>query len=242
MDKLVVILLAAGTGKRMNSNVAKQYMLLKDKPVLWYALQAFSVSALVSEIVLVVGKGEQEFIKKEFLEKYNFSKVTIITEGGTERYFSVWNGLKAAKEQGVLNENAYVAIHDGARPFVTEDIICNTLEAAIRYKACVAAVPVKDTIKIADEWGYVSETPRRDLVWTVQTPQVFESGLIYEAYRELIERLEELKQNGIEITDDAMVVETITGNKVKLVKASYENIKITTPEDMQIAESFMERV
>lgn len=242
MDKLVVILLAAGTGKRMNSSVAKQYMLLKDKPVLWYALQAFSVSALVSEIVLVVGKGEQEFIKKEFLEKYNFSKVTIITEGGTERYFSVWNGLKAAKEQGVLNENAYVAIHDGARPFVTEDIICNTLEAAIRYKACVAAVPVKDTIKIADEWGYVSETPRRDLVWTVQTPQVFESGLIYEAYRELIERLEELKQNGIEITDDAMVVETITGNKVKLVKASYENIKITTPEDMQIAESFMERV
>lgn len=242
MDKLVVILLAAGTGKRMNSNVAKQYMLLKDKPVLWYALQAFSVSALVSEIVLVVGKGEQEFIKKEFLEKYNFSKVTIITEGGTERYFSVWNGLKAAKEQGVLNENAYVAIHDGARPFVTEDIICNTLEAAIRYKACVAAVPVKDTIKIADERGYVSETPRRDLVWTVQTPQVFESGLIYEAYRELIERLEELKQNGIEITDDAMVVETITGNKVKLVKASYENIKITTPEDMQIAESFMERV
>lgn len=241
MDKLIAIVLAAGTGKRMNSKVAKQYMELKEKPVLWYALQAFSVSELVSHIVLVVGHGEEEFVRKEFVEKYDFHKVVIITEGGAERYFSVWNGLKAAKEQGLLEEKCYIAIHDGARPLVTEQIIADTLEAAREYKACVAAVPVKDTIKIGDEQDFAVSTPRRDLVWTVQTPQVFEGKLIFDAYQRLIEQLQELTARGVAITDDAMVVEHMSGEKVKLVKSSYENIKITTPEDLILAQGFLNK-
>lgn len=241
MDKLIAIVLAAGAGKRMNSKVAKQYMELQEKPVLTYALQAFSVSESVSEIVLVVGAGEEEFVRKEIVEKYGFSKVAIITEGGSERYFSVWNGLKAAKAQRLLTEKTYIAIHDGARPLVTEQIIRDTYLAAKEYKACVAAVPVKDTIKIGDEQGFAVSTPKRDLVWTVQTPQVFEGELIYEAYQKLVEQLSELTAQGVVITDDAMVVEHMTGERVKLVKSSYENIKITTPEDLILAQGFLDK-
>ena len=243
MDKMIAIVLAAGAGKRMNSKVAKQYIELNDKPVLWYALNTFSQSELVSDIILVVGVGEEEYVQKEIVEKYGFCKVTKICEGGAERYLSVWNGLQAIAGSGLLQReaNTYIAIHDGARPFVTEQMIQDTLEAARQYKACVAAMPVKDTIKIADEDGFAKQTPKRDLVWAVQTPQVFEGLLIYNAYESLIEKLEELTNQGVVITDDAMVVEHMTGEKVKLVKASYENIKITTPEDLILAQGILER-
>lgn len=241
MDGLVVILLAAGTGKRMNSKVAKQYMEINGKPVLWYALQAFSACDVVSHIVLVVGAGEEEYVQREIVARYAFSKVSIITEGGSERYFSVWNGLKAAWEQGLLKERTYIAIHDGARPLVTEQIIRDTYEAAKKYRACVAAMPVKDTIKIGDDQGFAVSTPRRDLVWTVQTPQTFEGKLIYNAYQKLMEELSELTARGVVITDDAMVVEHMTGERVKLVRSSYENIKITTPEDLILAQGFLDK-
>jgi len=247
MDKMIAIILAAGAGKRMNSKVAKQYIELNEKPILWYALHTFSESDLVSDIVLVVGAGEEEFVQKEIVEKYGFDKVTLICQGGAERYLSVWNGLKAIQKAGLLptgtadgeNGKVYVAIHDGARPFVTEQILKDTLAAAKEHKACVAGMPVKDTIKIADEDGFANQTPKRDLVWAVQTPQVFESLLIYNAYSKLIEELEQLTQQGIVITDDAMVVEHMTGERVKLVKASYENIKITTPEDLILAQGIL---
>lgn len=241
MENLIAIVLAAGSGKRMNSKIAKQYMEIKERPVLWYTLQAFSASELVSGIVLVVGAGEEEYVRKEFVEKYGFSKVSVITEGGSERYFSVWNGLRAAKAQGLLAEGDYVAIHDGARPLVTEQIIRDTYFAAKEHKACVAAVPVKDTIKIGDEQGFAVSTPRRDLVWTVQTPQTFAGELIYNAYQSLVEGLEELTARGVVITDDAMVVEHMTGERVKLVNSSYENIKITTPEDLVLAQGFLDK-
>ena len=137
-------------------------------------------------------------------------------------------------------EAGYVFIHDGARPFVNDQIIRNTYEAAREYGACVAGMPVKDTIKIADEEGFAAQTPNRKTVWAVQTPQVFQEELIYTAYKALIDNLEELKSKGVEITDDAMVVETMTDRKVKLVEASYQNIKITTPEDMKTAEGFLD--
>lgn len=249
MDKMIAIVLAAGAGKRMNSKVAKQYIELNEKPILWYALNTFSESDLVSDIVLVVGAGEEKFVQKEIVEKYGFGKVTLICQGGAERYLSVWNGLCAIKEAGLLEPGTkecngggvYIAIHDGARPFVTEQILQDTYAAAKEYKACVAGMPVKDTIKIADEEGFAVQTPKRDLVWAVQTPQVFEGLLIYNAYAKLMGDLEKLTRQGVVVTDDAMVVEHMTGERVKLVKASYENIKITTPEDLILAQGILNK-
>ena len=235
-SKNVAVVLAAGVGKRMQSDVPKQYLLLKDKPILWYALNAFEGSRIIDSIILVVGKGEIPYCRENMVEKYGFQKVEQIIEGGSERFLSVWEALKVIKEQV---EPGYVFIHDGARPFVTEKIIQDTFEAAKEYGGCVAAMPVKDTIKIADKAGFGIKTPNRKTVWMVQTPQTFEKKLIVEAYGELIENLETLEAQGVQITDDAMVVETMKKMPVKLVEASYENIKITTPEDIKIGESFL---
>ena len=232
-EKCTAIVLAAGSGKRMQSDVAKQYLLLEGKPVLWYALQVFEKSEIIDEVVLVVGKGEISYCQREIVEKYSFHKVIQVIEGGAERYLSVWEALKVINEQGI------VFIHDGARPFVSEEILKDTYEAALEYCACVTGMPVKDTIKISDENGFAVQTPNRKTVWQVQTPQVFEAKLIMEAYRELIENLEMIKFSGIEITDDAMVVETMKSKPVKLIKGSYRNMKITTPEDMKTAKSLL---
>ena len=234
--KNVAVVLAAGVGKRMQADVPKQYLLLKDKPILWYALNAFESSNVIDSIILVVGKCEIPFCRENIVEKYGFSKVERIIEGGAERFLSVWEALKVIKKE---QSEGYVFIHDGARPFVTGQIIEDTFDTARAYGGCVAAMPVKDTIKIADEEGFGVKTPNRKNVWMVQTPQTFEKNLIVEAYSELMEKLTELEAKGILITDDAMVVETMKKMPVKLVEASYENIKITTPEDIKIGESFL---
>lgn len=228
--KTVAILLAAGQGKRMQSDVKKQYMLIQGKPVLYYPLNVLQDS-FIDEIVLVSSPGEESFLKKEFVERYGFDKVKKIVPGGKERYHSVAYGLNA------IDTCDYCFIHDGARPFLSEAILERTLEAVKRYQACVAAMPVKDTIKIVDEEGFATLTPRRDLVWMMQTPQVFAYPLIHGAYRMLLEKEQELLEQGMKITDDAMVVETFTDQKVKMVEGSYENIKITTPEDIPMAEN-----
>ena len=234
-ERCTAIVLAAGSGKRMQSAVAKQYLLLNGKPILWYALHTFEESSLIDEVILVVGAGEVSYVLREIVEKYGFRKVINVLEGGAERYLSVWEGLQA------IGQSDIVFIHDGARPFVTEDIILRTYEQAKVHGACVAGMPVKDTIKVSDEEGFADHTPKRKLVWQIQTPQVFQADLIKEAYSKLIDNLESLKNAGAEITDDAMVVETMRGEKVKLVEASYQNIKITTPEDMAIAECFLRK-
>lgn len=224
--KYTAIVLAAGSGSRMKSKVKKQYLLLEEKPILFYTLQAFEES-FVDEIVLVVGQGEIEYCKKEIVEAYGFQKVTMIVEGGKERYHSVFEGLKA------VNGADYVLIHDGARPFVTKDILDRAMKAVQEYRACVVGMPVKDTIKIADEKGFSKETPQRKDVWMIQTPQCFEYQLIYDAYRKM------LQKEDTSITDDAMVLERIYGMSVKLIEGSYRNIKITTPEDLMIAEAYL---
>jgi len=226
--KTTAIVLAAGSGKRMNSKVHKQYLLLKGKPVLYYSLKAFEDSR-IDDIILVVGAGEIDFCRKEIVEQYGFKKVRAIVEGGKERYHSVYEGLKAA------GETDYVLIHDGARPFVSQPIIERTLEAVCEYKACVVGMPVKDTIKIVDGDTFAKETPNRSMVWMVQTPQAFSYPLIYDAYTRM------LADEDTAITDDAMVVERMTDYKVKLIEGSYENIKITTPEDLDVAEKFFEK-
>lgn len=226
-QKYTAIVLAAGSGKRMNSKVHKQYLIIQDRPVLYYSLKAFEDSA-VDEIVLVVGKGEEKFCRKEIVDKYGISKVKAIVEGGKERYHSVLEGLKQTSDAD------YVLIHDGARPFVNQDIIRRCMQEVQKYQACVVGMPVKDTIKIADEEGYAKQTPDRKNVWMIQTPQTFSYALIYEAYEEM------LKTEDTAITDDAMVLERIKGKKSKLIEGSYRNIKITTPEDLLIANVYLQ--
>lgn len=220
------IVLAAGSGRRMGTKVQKQYLCLGDRPVLYYALKAFQDSGRIDEIILVTGADQIAYCREEIVEKYGLSKVTGIVAGGKERSHSVWNGLLACKKEG------YVFIHDGARPFVTEDIIERAYHEVLRHRACVAGMPVKDTIKIADEEGYIAHTPDRDLVWMIQTPQVFETELVYHAYAKY------MTDADWNATDDAQVVERMMYEDVRLFPGSYQNIKITTPEDLQIASVF----
>ncbi len=222
------IVLAAGSGKRMGTKVHKQYLLMGGKPVLYYSLRVFEDSRLIDEIILVCGAGEEDYCRQQIVKKYGISKVSKIIPGGAERYNSVWNGLQETRE-------GYVYIHDGARPFVDEEMIERAYECVSEYHACVAGMPSKDTVKIADSDNMVTETPDRNSVWIVQTPQVFDTGLIKKAYAVLME------QEEISVTDDAMAAEQISGTSVRLFYGSYENIKITTPEDLDIADVFLKR-
>ena len=242
--KTTAIVLAAGQGKRMGSDVAKQYLLLCGKPVLYYTLKNFEDSQ-VDEVVLVTAADQIEYCQKEIVDAFGFTKVKQVVAGGKERYHSVANGLRAIakyEEQNDLQDERktdYVLIHDGARPFATPEIIARGIEAVQIHKACVIGMPVKDTIKISDIDGFAEQTPNRNLVWQIQTPQIFAFDLIHNAYEELLLREEELKQQGIAVTDDAMVAELFSDKKVKLVEGSYENMKLTTPEDLKIAECFL---
>lgn len=222
------VVLAGGQGKRMNSSVQKQYMMLAGKPLIAYALEAFERSA-VDEIVLVVRGGEEEYVRREILAPLQLKKVAAVVKGGRERYHSVYEGLRA------LEGCDLVLIHDGARPLVTEEIISRAMEEAGRSGACVVGMPVKDTIKVADENGYAVETPDRTYLWQIQTPQAFSYELVRGAYDQIIAH-EELQAG---ITDDAMVVESRTDRKVKLIEGSYENLKVTTPEDLILAEALL---
>lgn len=242
--RCTAIILAAGSGSRMKSSVAKQYMLLDGKPLIWYALHAVESSDIIDDYVLVTGADDIEYVRKEIVERYGFQKITAIICGGAERYLSVGNALDVIENDilQVPNKDGYVFIHDGARPFLTEEILRNTYEAVQQYHACVAAMSVKDTVKIADADGFAAATPERKLVWAIQTPQVFDTQLILHAYGKLREHQAELEGKGMMVTDDASVVELFTDQKVKLVEGSYTNIKITTPEDISIAEGFLKQV
>lgn len=227
--RCTAIVLAAGRGSRMNSSISKQYIELGGFPLIYYALQAFERSR-VDDVVLVAGQDEIDYCHRHIVEKYSLCKVRQIVSGGSERYLSVYQGLRAAGSPDV------VLIHDGARPFVTDRIIEQTIESAVRYGSGIAAVPAKDTIKIADDQQYAVQTPLRDHVWMMQTPQTFLYTDIRAAYEKVIA---EKIQN---VTDDAMVMEVAFGRSVKLVKGSYRNIKVTTPEDLEIADLFVKKL
>ena len=221
------IVLAAGQGKRMHSKIQKQFMELNGMPVLCYSLQCFQESPLIQDIILVTGEESISYCKEEIVQKYGFTKVSAVIPGGKERYDSVYAGLCECRDC------EYVLIHDGARPFVTEEILKRGLQKVKETGACVIGMPSKDTVKLSDEEGYVKETPNRKCVWTIQTPQIFSYSLIREAH-------DSIRQKDMsKITDDAMVVEQETGAKVALAEGSYQNIKITTPEDLDIAEAFL---
>lgn len=241
--RCTAILLAAGSGRRMGGDVAKQYMQLGGRPLICHALQAVESSVVIDDCILVTGQDDIPYVKEEIVKRYAFHKVDRIVAGGRERYDSVYNALQVIKKKDmkIPNENGFVFIHDGARPFLTEEILLRTFDAVTKNHACVAGMPVKDTIKIVDDQGYALQTPDRNSLWQVQTPQVFDITLIIEAYERLMQEKENLAAKGIRITDDAMVVETLMGHPVRLVEGSYENIKITTPEDLSVAEAFLSR-
>ena len=224
--KVTAIVLAAGKGSRMNSDIPKQYLILLGKPVLFYSLQAFEESN-VDEIILVTGSGEQEYCKKEIVEKYHLKKVTHIVEGGAERYHSVHHGLLAAEDAD------YVLIHDGARPLVTSSVINMAINRVKETGACVVGMPVKDTIQLADESGRIVSTPDRRKTWIAQTPQCFSYELALSSYNNAI------ASGDSAVTDDAMVVRKYGRAEVVMLEGSYENIKVTTPEDITVAECFL---
>lgn len=225
--KNTAIILAAGKGTRMGSEIPKQFLHIHDKPVLYYSLRAFQDHEGIDEIVLVMSNEYKEYCEREILQKYNIDKVAAVVEGGAERYDSVMAGLKACADCD------YVFIHDGARPCIAKDIIDRCILSAWEHDACVVGVPSKDTIKIADENGFVSSTPDRSCVWNVQTPQGFSYELICRAYEA------QGKAGMTGVTDDAMVVELQNMAKIHMIKGSYENIKVTTPEDIKILENLL---
>ena len=225
--RCTAIVLAAGQGKRMHSKIQKQFLEIGGKPILYYSMECFQKSPLIQDIILVTGEDMISYCQSEIVEKYGFTKVCKVTAGGKERYDSVYAGLLCCQDTD------YVYIHDGARPFVTEEMIQRGYEAVKRTNACVMGMPSKDTVKLADPSGYIKETPDRKIVWNIQTPQIFSYDLIRGAYESI--RKKDMS-NG---TDDAMVVEQETGTKILLVEGSYQNIKITTPEDLAVAEAFL---
>ena len=241
--RCTAVVLAAGSGSRMKSDVAKQYMSLCGKPLIWYALHAIEESSVIDDCILVTGAEDISYVEEEIVARYGFGKVDTVVAGGKERYDSVYCALQVIADGrlNISNEDGYVFIHDGARPFLTEEILQRCYEEVKLSGACVAGMPVKDTVKIADRNGYASQTPDRTFVWQIQTPQVFDTPLIIEAYEKLMREKDRMHNEKIKITDDAMVVETFTNMPVKLVQGSYDNIKITTPDDLMIAETFLNK-
>lgn len=230
--KTTAIILAAGKGKRMGTDISKQYLLLEGFPVLYYAIDVFEKSQ-VDNIILVTSKEDIDFCRINIVEKYNFTKIKAIIAGGKERYNSVHQGLNAIETMGISTD--VVLIHDGARPFVNEKVIVDSINCAKEYGACVAAVKAKDTIKLSSKDGFIETTPDREAVWQIQTPQTFRYKLIKNAYDKV------LGENPIGITDDAMVLEKSGFKRIKLMEASYDNIKLTTKEDLAFGQAILER-
>ncbi len=217
------VIVAAGHSTRMGTN--KQLLMLGDRPVIAHTLAAFQCSSVIREIVLVT-RAEDTDALCTLAAQYGITKLAAVVVGGAERQDSVASGVAACSE-----ETAYFAIHDGARPLITPELIAAVVEAAQRDGAAAAAVRVKDTVKVADEHGFIVDTPDRATLWNVQTPQVFERALYLNA-------LEKARRQGLRVTDDCRLAE-VAGYPVRLVESSYANLKITTPEDIRIAEGWL---
>ena len=242
-----LILLAGGSGSRMGSDKPKQFMDLKGKPLIWYSLNIAQRSELIDEVVVVASPDHFSDIRN-ITDRYGFDKVSHIVAGGEERFLSVINGVMAiaGSAEGCETFSGkpdIILVHDSARPFLDDGIIGRCLEGVKETGGCVAAVPSKDTVKLADENGMVTEEPPRKNVWNMQTPQVFDTDIILKAGELASEDYRKSKESGTpmtQITDDAQMVRLYTKTPIKLVMGSYDNIKITTPVDMLIAEKILE--
>lgn len=228
MGKLAVVIVAGGKGTRMKSAESKQYLLLENRPIVVHTLQLFQHIPEIHEIILVVGEFDIER-SQALVNEYQLTKVSQIVKGGLQRQDSVYEGLKVLSK-----EIEWVLVHDAVRPFVTQDQVLACWHKAMNCEAAVLAVPVKETIKVANEQGYIVSTPPRDSLWTIQTPQAFRLELLLDAHQVAC-------QDGFLGTDDAMLVER-RGIPVSIVEGDYYNIKLTTPEDLVWADWILRHV
>lgn len=215
------IILAGGKGKRMGSDISKQYIEIKGKPILYYTLKKFIDNKNIDQIVLVLPEDEVEYCQREVLDKYSLNIDNIVL-GGKERQDSVYNGLKSIENTDI------VLIHDGARPFVSDKIIEDGIKFAQVYGAAAPGVTPKDTIKVKNKDNFAIETPDRSSLVNIQTPQVFK-------FSEILRCHEYIRENNMVVTDDTMVVESCN-EKVYIYDGEYSNMKITTAEDLFFAE------
>ena len=217
------IILAGGKGKRMRSAISKQFIDIKGKPIIYYTLKKFSENKKIDNIIVVLPEDEVKYFKENILKKYEL-RINKIVIGGKERQDSVYNALKSLKN----SSTDIVLIHDGARPFISERIINEGIKFAEIYGAAAPGVMPKDTIKVKNEKNFSVDTPNRANLVSIQTPQVFK-------FDEILEGHEKIRYNGEKVTDDTMVVEKY-GYSVYLYDGEYTNIKVTTPEDLILAE------
>ncbi|HEY3308196.1 MAG TPA: 2-C-methyl-D-erythritol 4-phosphate cytidylyltransferase [Desulfuromonadaceae bacterium] len=226
--KSFAVIPAAGMGKRMGASINKQYLKLADAPIVARTIAVFEQSPLIDGIILVTPEEEIPYCREHVVEASCFRKVLEIVPGGRERQNSVMNGLMALKNR--IGQDDVVLIHDGVRPFITAEILQESIAVARNYDGALVAVPVKDTIKSVRD-GKVVDTPPRENLWQAQTPQSFRFRIIYDAHCRA-------EQAGFMGTDDASLVERL-GGIVGIVAGSYRNIKITTPEDLVLGEAFL---
>lgn len=219
------VIVAAGKGKRMGTEISKQFLPLGGKEILAHTVEKFEKAEKIRDIILVTGEDSLQDVQ-EMAQEYGWEKIRSVVAGGKERQDSVWNGL-----QEVSEDTEIVLIHDGVRPFVTEDILNGSIETALEMGGCVAGVPAKDTIKVCNRENIAVATPDRSTLWQIQTPQTFRRERIIKAY-------EQAKADGFVGTDDASLAEH-SGYPVKVIMGSYRNIKITTKEDLLIGEAFL---
>jgi 2-C-methyl-D-erythritol 4-phosphate cytidylyltransferase len=224
--KAAAIVAAAGQGKRMGGQINKQYLLLQDKPVVVHSLLLFQLSSIINKIILVVPGEDVADCRETLVAQYGLSKVLVVA-GGKERQDSVFNGLKQVKDSQV------VVVHDGARPLLTNRDLEEVVKNALIYGGAVLAVQVKDTVKVVSEEKFILSTPARSSLWAAQTPQAFRRELLWAAYASAMKQ-------GFYGTDDASLVEA-QGYAVRVVPGNYENIKVTTPEDLIVAENILKR-
>ncbi len=224
--RTAAIVPAAGTGSRMNRTVPKQYLPLGGKPILARTMESLDGNPIIDEIIPVLDTKDFDDFRKKILKPHRLKKIKRIVAGGRTRQESVYNGLKELEEDFDL-----VLIHDAARPFIEDETVIEVIAQAAAHGAAAAAVPATDTIKKSDMDGFISGTVPRDGLWAVQTPQAFRRGLILKAH-------EQAEKDGFQGTDDASLVERL-GQKVKIVEGSRWNFKITTAEDLVIAESIL---
>jgi len=220
------VIVAAGKGIRMKCTTLKQYLELEGVPLLSITLKAFDKCSSIDKIILVVPSGDIGFCLEKIINPAGIQKKVTPVAGGLKRQDSVYNGLLAVDEKV-----STVVIHDGVRPFVKPSTIEECIREALMNGACILGLPVSDTLKLADGSGYIKKTLERDSVWLAQTPQAFDYGLIKKAH-------DIARKEGFKGTDDASLVERI-GGKVRIIRGSIENIKITTPEDLAIARAII---
>lgn len=226
--KSIALIPAAGMGKRMGASINKQYLLLDGMPIVARTISLFEQSPLIESIYLVVPAEEIPYCRKNVVEACGFKKIAAIVPGGRERQGSVLNGLKAMREH--VSAEDVVLIHDGVRPLTSERVLSESISIARVHDGALVAVPVKDTIKTVRD-GIVSNTPPRESLWLAQTPQTFRFAKIFQAHQSA-------EADGFTGTDDASLIER-SGGKVHIVRGDYRNIKITTPEDLVLAEAFL---